>query len=76
MKYFSILNSSFQENDKTKVYASKDSLGVCKLINYKSSVKPVLNGYTKIDKTQVLKTNGSLMNVLEQSEILLTCIKQ
>ena len=25
--------------------------------------KPVLRGHTKIDKTKVLKTNGSLMNV-------------
>ena len=26
-------------------------------------VKPVLNGHSKIDKTKVLKTNGSLMKV-------------
>ena len=28
-----------------------------------STVKPVLSGYSKIDKTKVLKTNGSLMKV-------------
>ena len=27
------------------------------------TVKPVLSGHSKIDKTKVLKTNGSLMNV-------------
>ena len=44
------------------------------------TVKPVLSGHSKIDKTKVLKTNGSLMKVerllLEHSAILLTCIKQ
>ena len=47
------------------------------------TVKPVLNCHSKIDKTKVLKTNGSLMKVesiaecslLEHSAILLTCIK-
>ena len=28
-----------------------------------STVKPVLSGHSKIDKTNVLKTNGSLMKV-------------
>ena len=28
-----------------------------------STVKPVLSGHSKIDKTKVLKTNGSLMKV-------------
>ena len=27
------------------------------------TVKPVLSGHSKIDKTNVLKTNGSLMKV-------------
>ena len=27
------------------------------------SVKPVLSGHSKIDKTKILKTNGSLMKV-------------
>ena len=27
------------------------------------TVKPVLSGHSKIDKTKVLMTNGSLMNV-------------
>ena len=29
----------------------------------KTTVKPVLSGHLKIDKTKVLKTNGSLMKV-------------
>ena len=49
-----------------------------------NTVKPVLSGHSKIDKTKVLKTNGSLMKVesivqnafLEQSAILLSCIKR
>ena len=46
-----------------------------------STVKPVLSGHSKIDKTKVLKTNGSLMKVESivecswTSAILLTCIK-
>ena len=28
-----------------------------------STVKPVLNGHSKIDKTYILMTNGSLMKV-------------
>ena len=50
----------------------------------KPTVKPVLSGHSKIDKTKVLMTNGSLMKVksiaecspLEHSAIILTCIKQ
>ena len=30
---------------------------------YLNTVKPVLSGHSKIDKTKVLKTNGSLMKV-------------
>ena len=48
-----------------------------------STVKPVLSGHSKIDKTKVLMTNGSLMKVesiaecpLEHSAILLPCIRQ
>ena len=49
-----------------------------------NTVKPVLSGHSKIDKTKVLMTNGSLMKVEsiaeclehEHSAILLTCIKQ
>ena len=42
------------------------------------TVKPVLSVQEKIDKTKVLKTNGSLMKVesITDSAILLTCIKQ
>ena len=46
-------------------------------------VQPVLSGHSKIVKTKVLKTNGSLMKVesiaecsLEHSEILLTIIRR
>ena len=49
----------------------------------KYTVKRVLSGHSKIDKTKVLKTNGSLSRskvlqnaLLEHSAILLTCIKQ
>ena len=54
-----------------------------------ATVKPVISGHSKIDKTKVLKINGSLMKVesiaecskmqnalLKHSAILLTCIKQ
>ena len=48
------------------------------------TVKHVLSGHPKIDKTKILMTNGSLMKVknvaecsaLEHSAILLTCIKR
>ena len=47
------------------------------------TIKPVLSSHSKIDKTKVLKTNGSLMGrkycrmlPFEHSAILLTCIKQ
>ena len=47
------------------------------LYNFKITIKPVLSGHSKIDKTKVLKTNGSLMKVevlqnalLEHSAIL------
>ena len=33
-----------------------------------TKVKPVLSGHTKIDKTRVLKTNGSLMKVVSIAE--------
>ena len=45
---------------------------------FRSTVKPVLSGHSKIDKTKILKTKGSLMKVesiAEHSAILLTCIK-
>ena len=34
-----------------------------KHIDTKSTVKPILRGHSKMDKTKVLKTNGSLMKV-------------
>ena len=33
-----------------------------------STIKPVLNGHSKIDKTKVLKANGSLMKVESVAE--------
>ena len=37
---------------------------LCILMDFpRHTVKPVLSGHTKIDKTKVLKTNGSLMKV-------------
>ena len=33
------------------------------LIPLSNTVKPVLSGHSKLDKTKVLKTNGSLMKV-------------
>ena len=48
-----------------------------------NTVKPVLSGHSKIDKTKAVKTNDSLMKskvlqnaLLEHSAILLTCIKR
>ena len=47
------------------------------------TIKPVLSGHSKIGKTNVIKTNGSVMKVesitkcsLEHSEMHLTCIKR
>ena len=53
------------------------------MVRLSSTVKPVQNGHSKIDKTKILMTNGSLMKgqkycrmlPLEHSAILLTCIK-
>ena len=43
----------------------------------KSTVKPVLSGHSKRDKTKIFMTYGSLMKVeSKHSAILLTCIKQ
>ena len=36
--------------------------------NFGITVKPVLSGHSKIDKTKVLKTNGSLMTVQNIAE--------
>ena len=63
-----------------------DAYCTCKMpliTTYADTVKPVLSGHSKIDKTMVLKTNGSSMKVkvlqnalLEHFAILLICIKQ
>ena len=62
--------------------SSAESVSVC-VTGALDTVKPVLSGHSKIDKTKILMTNGSLMKVescrmlpLEHSAILLTCIKQ
>ena len=41
---------------------------MCINSNNHYSVKPVLSGHSKIDKTKVLKTNGSLMKVKSIAE--------
>ena len=33
------------------------------MISFVLTIKPVLSGYSKIDKTKILKINGSLMKV-------------
>ena len=51
-------------------YSVEQASGInlhCVLIT--STVKPVLSGHSKIGKTKVLKTNGSLMKV----EIIAEC---
>ena len=52
-------------------------------INSTNTVKPVLCGHSKIDKTKVFKKHGSLISskvlqnaLLDHSAILLTCIKR
>ena len=40
------------------------------------TVKPVLSGHSKIDKTQILMTNGSLMKVKSIAECSLWSIVQ
>ena len=43
--------------------ASQVALHYCGLVARKPTVKPVLSGHSKIDKTKVLKTNDCLMKV-------------
>ena len=38
------------------------------MFKIRHTVKPVLSGHSKIDKTKVLKTNGSLMKVKSIAE--------
>ena len=46
-------------------YLSSWAMGSCpvQFIATYNTVKPVLSGHSKIEKTKVLKTNGSLMKV-------------
>ena len=46
----------FVRSDLEQIFLQRSSAG-------NTTVKPVLNGHLKIDKTKVLKTNGSLMKV-------------
>ena len=41
---------------------------LCYMEGLHCTVKPVLSGHSKIDKTKVLKTNGSLMKVKSIAE--------
>ena len=46
--------------------------GKCsKILN--GTVKPILSGHSKIDKTKMLKTNGSLMKVESIAECSSPC---
>ena len=62
---------------------SSEKLTAPRIFTYGNTVKPVLRGHSKIDKTKVLDTDYCLMMVksiaecssLEHSAILLTCIK-
>ena len=64
------------------VNCSSDGHGKITFHFFQCTVKPVLRGHSKIDKTKVLKTNGSLMKVVSIAEcslhsaMLLTCIKR
>ena len=42
---------------------------------HKYTVKPVLSGHSKIDKTKVLKTDGSLMQVKSIAECSLSILQ-
>ena len=46
--------------------ADKDDL--YPTITFLDKVKPVLNGHSKLDKTKILMTNGSLMKVKSIAE--------
>ena len=57
-----------------------ENAGIFRVLLIKT-VKTVLSGHSKIDKTKVLMENGSLMKVESTAEclhsaILLTCIKR
>ena len=43
--------------------SSIGSLSLLYCLTFENTVKPVLSGHSKIDKTKVFKTNGSLMKV-------------
>ena len=51
------------EKKKSKVYTSVQNFRTLTYKNIQHTVKPVLSGHSKIDKTKILKTNGSLMKV-------------
>ena len=45
------------------IKANADVSSATRCLNFKITVKLVLNGQSKIDKTKILMTNGSLMKV-------------
>ena len=77
-------NISLLRIEKTRYTDNPSRVVCCGFVHVESyTVKPVLSGHSKIDKTQILMTNGSLMKVesiaecsLEHSAILLTFIKR
>ena len=54
------------------MHLPKQDLFVCQnsiiAVKVKNTVKPVLSSHSKIDKTKVLKTDGSLMKVESTTE--------
>ena len=67
-----------------KIFWAKKNCRIRRCIIYTITVKPVLRGHSKTDKTKVLKTDYHLMQDKsiaecskgEHSAILLTCIKR
>ena len=53
----------FRVSTKQDTKQSAQLNRLAKVIKFCSTVKPVLSVHSKIDKTKVLKTNGSLMKV-------------
>ena len=58
------------ENRLLKLVLRMDAIMLTLVENhrYASTVKPVLRGHSRIGKTKVLKTNGSLMKVKSIAE--------
>ena len=59
-----------EESHGRNIKSENDNIYVCAIMSgsetktlYKYTVKPVSSSHSKMDKTKVLKTNGSLMKV-------------